>query len=216
MKTQGTIDLFMYWNRIRGDRQAPPRKEVEPSDIRSILPYAFILQNDDIDEISFRLAGTKLNAMFGRELRGDWFRSIFQPSDAKLIARLIESCRRDELVVSLSLMGKTQRDPKLVFDMVLLPLSKESGYGLVLGCMQSTVSNHWIRPDTLQTLRVTSLRIVDPNREQKLLSDRIEIDVPNIAPEPSDTTPFGHAVGKNIELRKKGLHLTVIEGGKRD
>ena len=215
MKTQGTIDLFMYWNRIRGDRKAPFRKEVEPSDIRNILPHAFILQNNDIDEISFRLAGTKLCAMFGRELRGDWFGSVFQASDAKLISRLVESCRRDELVVSLSLIGSTPQNPKMPFDMVLLPLARESGFGLVLGCMQSNTNSHWLRPDFIQTLRVTSLRIVDPNREQKLISDRIEIDVPNIAPEAEEAVPFGKAHGKNIKLRQAGLQLTVLEGGKQ-
>ena len=38
MKQEGTIALFQYWNRLRDGRPAPRRTEIEPADIKSLLP----------------------------------------------------------------------------------------------------------------------------------------------------------------------------------
>lgn len=216
MKTQGTIDLFMYWNRIRGDLQAPPRSKVEPSDIRKVLPYTFILQNSDDNKIAFRLAGTRLCAAVGTELRHKPFDVIFNERDHILIAKLVESCRRDKLVVSLSVEGVTLKRRKFAFDMVLLPLAQEEGYGLILGCIQSESFGQWLGRDHIDTFNVTTLRMLDPNREKEILSQRIALDVPTLIPNTGDAMqPLPH----DDDIRppaRMGLQLTVIEGGKKD
>ncbi len=38
------MELFQYWNEVRGDRDLPRRDEIQPADIRSLLPNIFILQ----------------------------------------------------------------------------------------------------------------------------------------------------------------------------
>lgn len=75
MKQQGTIALFQYWNRLRGSRPAPQRSEIEPVDIKSLLADTFILESDARGEAIFRLAGTRLCATYGRELKGYSFLS---------------------------------------------------------------------------------------------------------------------------------------------
>ena len=71
MKQHGSIELFQYWDRLRDNRQAPKRTDIEPADIKSLLADTFILEKDGRGEAVFRLAGTRLCAVFGRALERD-------------------------------------------------------------------------------------------------------------------------------------------------
>ena len=88
MKQDGSIALFHYWNRLRHGRTAPKRTEIEPADIKTLLADTFILERDTRSEAVFRLAGTRLCAVFGRELKGFSFPSLWQDKDRRLVARL--------------------------------------------------------------------------------------------------------------------------------
>jgi hypothetical protein len=44
LKSPVLIALFEYWNRLRGDRFAPARKDVKPSDIPALLPHILIFE----------------------------------------------------------------------------------------------------------------------------------------------------------------------------
>ena len=70
MKHKNNQVLFDYWNAIRAGRPAPHRSEIEPGDIRRVLPYVFILERKDRDTYRFRLAGTGLCSTYGMEFRG--------------------------------------------------------------------------------------------------------------------------------------------------
>lgn len=84
-------DLFDYWVHLRGERQMPLRSDVDPVDVpRPILPYLYILVRDDDGGFRFRLVGTRLASVFGRdvtgkrleeELRGDVLRTALESYD---------------------------------------------------------------------------------------------------------------------------------------
>ena len=88
MKLDGSIALFQYWNRLRAGRPAPKRTEIEPADIKTLLADTFILEKDTRGEAVFRLAGTRLCAIYGRELKGFAFASLWQEKDQRMVARL--------------------------------------------------------------------------------------------------------------------------------
>src|SRR5687768_17621081 len=90
MKQPGSIQLFQYWNRLRNGRVAPKRTEIEPADIKALLPDTFILEKDTRREAVFRLAGTRLCSLYGRELKGFSFPSLWREQDQRLVARLAE------------------------------------------------------------------------------------------------------------------------------
>src|SRR4051794_37663355 len=69
MKHAASRMLYAYWDGARGERAAPERSEIEPGAIRHILADTFI-QIGAHGAAEFRLAGTRLCAPFGRELRG--------------------------------------------------------------------------------------------------------------------------------------------------
>ena len=114
MKQNGSMALFQYWNRLRDGRPAPKRTEIEPADIKGLLADTFILERDSRGEAVFRLAGTRLCATFGRELKGFSFPSLWRPKDQRLIARLAYGVFQQKSVVVITFDGftpKPARDP---------------------------------------------------------------------------------------------------------
>ena len=73
MKHPSTRELFDYWNARRGRRLAPERDDIEPGHIRRVLADTFIFAFDEGKGHPFRLAGTRVCALFGRELKGEAF-----------------------------------------------------------------------------------------------------------------------------------------------
>ena len=73
MKTAPSRRMFAYWNERRGSRLAPERGDIEPGAIRQSLGDSFIITYDPTDDHPFRLAGTRVCALFGRELKGTPF-----------------------------------------------------------------------------------------------------------------------------------------------
>jgi hypothetical protein len=77
MKHAATRVVFAYWDRLRGERAAPDRGEIEPGEIRHVLADTFILELAPDRSPELRLAGTRLCAFFGGELRGRRFDGLW-------------------------------------------------------------------------------------------------------------------------------------------
>src|SRR5580765_286712 len=105
MKLDGSIALFQYWNRLRAGRPAPKRTEVEPADIKTLLADTFILEKDGRGEAVFRLAGTRLCATYGRELKGFSFPSLWREKDQRLVSRLVHGVFEQKSVVLITYEG---------------------------------------------------------------------------------------------------------------
>jgi hypothetical protein len=71
------------WNRWRGDRLMPDRKDVEPADFVALLPYFIILEVVSDMEANYRLAGTELHRLMGRELTNSNFIDLAPPEDQR-------------------------------------------------------------------------------------------------------------------------------------
>jgi hypothetical protein len=91
MKQASSRELFGYWTAKRGTRPAPERGEIEPSAIRRALGDVFILEFDRLSSHPFRLAGTRVCALFGRELKNVPFLDLWEPGSRLTVADLLES-----------------------------------------------------------------------------------------------------------------------------
>ncbi|MCB9946638.1 MAG: PAS domain-containing protein [Rhodospirillaceae bacterium] len=114
------------WADRRGDRMAPARRDLEPWDLKSILPYVTLLDviEDPLD-FRCRLVGTKVREIHGIELTGKSVRALGPPSYADRVwehlTRLIE--RKEP---QLCLVEYTNRDILLrSFTVLRLPLSND-------------------------------------------------------------------------------------------
>jgi hypothetical protein len=211
MDHEGSIALFQYWNRLRGRRPAPMRTEIEPADIKGLLADTFILEKDARGEAIFRLAGTRLCATYGRELKGYAFPLIWTQRDQRMIARLAHSAFHEKSVVVVTFEGASSSGRVNRFEMVLLPLQGGAGNPRSLGAIAPLSRPYWLGSDPVIENRVDTLRVVDPDREQVFLRERTAISVPSIAP--GDTAIFG-GDPDNPDHGRRIRHLVVFEGGR--
>src|SRR5579863_9418289 len=91
MRQAGNLELYGYWRSLRGQRSAPERRDVDPAAIRAILTDVFILEFDPAAGLPFRVAGSRTNALFGRELRGRAFLDLWRGEDRGEIRRVVQA-----------------------------------------------------------------------------------------------------------------------------
>jgi len=210
MKLEGSIALFQYWNRLRGERPAPRRTEIEPADIKSLLADTFILERDTRGEATFRLAGTRLCATYGRELKGYSFPLIWARRDQRMISRLAHGTFQDKSVVVVTFEGLTAGGRSTAFEMILLPLEGGMGSPRSLGAITPEEKPYWLGADPIVEGKVDSLRVVDPEREPMFLTNRPAVPVPPLAP--VDGQLFGATSAS--EGGRRIRHLVVFNGGR--
>lgn len=212
MRQNGSIELFQYWNRLRNGRPAPQRTEIEPADIKSLLADTFILEKDSRGEPVFRLAGTRICAIFARELKGFAFNSLWSDRDTAMIARLAEDSFANNSVVVMTFEGRSAKERNLDFEMVLLPLAGGQDNQRALGSIIPVDRPFWLGVDAISTCFVTSVRIVDPEREPMFLKNRPAVPVPPLS-------GVGRLPGAAPEIKastRRVQHLVVYTGGKDD
>jgi hypothetical protein len=208
MKLDGSIALFQYWNRLRAGRPAPKRTEIEPADIKTLLADTFILEKDARGEAVFRLAGTRLCATYGRELKGFAFASLWQEKDQRMIARLAHSAFAFKSVVVVSYRGVSRNERTNEFELVLLPLDGGVENPRCLGAATACERPFWLGADPIVEAQIDSVRVIDADREPIFLGNRPAIAVPSLAPAQSALAKEGG--GRRIR------HLVVLEGGREE
>lgn len=211
MHHAGTIELYQYWNRLRRGRPAPSRVEIEPADIRGLLADTFILEMDGRGNAIFRLAGTRLCATFGRELKGFAFLSLWRERDLRAIGRLVRGVVSDNSIVIIAFEGATARNRFTAFELVLFPLEGGVDNPRLLGAMFAHDKPYWLGAEPVTELRIGSLRVLDPERDHVFLHNRPAVEVPPLAPGESSIGPVSAP-----PLTRKVRHLLVLDGGKND
>lgn len=135
MQTEAGNELFSYWLELKRDGMIPQQREFEPARVRHMLPDLFILGRNDADILSFRLAGTRLCALFGHELRGRpftclWHRSQRRQANIGIQAML---ARGRPMVTDVTGVGTESNHD---YQMVLLPMrSAEAEPDRILGAV---------------------------------------------------------------------------------
>lgn len=210
MKLQGSTELFHYWNRLRDGRPAPQRTEIEPADIKSLLADTFILEQDARGAAVFRLAGTRLCATHGRELKGFAFASLWIGRDQAMIARLCNAAFHDKTVVSVSFQGHTDTDRQNSFELLLLPLSGGRESLRCLGIVSADQRPFWLGADPIRFNVVDAVRVIDPDLEPMFLKNRPAVQVPSLAPGSRHLTALDAPVIPGRRIR----HLVVFDGGR--
>jgi hypothetical protein len=173
MKHATTRILFGYWDTLRGERAAPDRGEIEPGAIRHVLADTFILECDAMRSTSFRLAGTRLCALLGGELKGRDLASLW-PNEAKPeIGRLISTVLDDSAGIVGGVTGSTQRGASIDLELLLLPLRhRGKTHARLLGALSPATIPLWIGVDPVVSLSTLSLRVIWPSGKRPSPADR--------------------------------------------
>ena len=215
MKESGSITLFQYWDRLRDGRAAPRRTEIEPADIKTLLADTFILEKDARGEAVFRLAGTRLCAIYGRELKGFAFGSLWQRKDQSLLSRLVNSTFQAKSVVVIAFEGISKSGRRNHFELLLLPLDGGTDNPRCLGSVSAAEKPYWLGVDHITDGVIASVRVVDPDREPVFLNNRPEVAVPSLLPNRADMAPRSLLESNRFSVAgRKIRHLVVFDGGR--
>lgn len=161
MKHATTRILFAYWDALRGTRAAPDRADVQPGGMRHILADAFILSNEE--GANFRLAGSRICALFSRDLGGSSFGALWHASDLTEIEQLLGHVVEDTVGIVLGVLGTNVNGSEIAMEAILLPLRHLGRTDTrMLGALSPSTLPSWAGLVPLAELRVRSVRIIDP------------------------------------------------------
>jgi hypothetical protein len=207
MQTKTALHLYDYWMRRRGSREMPLRREIEPGDIAPILPDLFIVEHSRSADPRFRLAGTRLCAHFGRELRGGGFDGLFAPDLRNRIARITENVMAHRAPAVMMVTAYDGNGESTEAEIILLPLASSGRIAdRIIGAFSPVASS---RPGPIPFRYVTldKLAVIDTARENAFLRSRPPIAMPTSI---MAVRPAG--LGETV---RKVLHLRIFEGGRQ-
>jgi hypothetical protein len=167
MKHAATQELYGYWRWLCQGRAAPERNDIDPAEIRGVLADTFMLEIEGTrpTERSFpvRLSGTRINALFGEEIKGGSLLSLWRPEDRTDLADLIDSVLDDtQPAVAGSLAAPTGHAP-LSLELILLPLRhKGRTHARMLGALSPISIPSWLGLVPVEGLTLTSQRMINP------------------------------------------------------
>ena len=160
VKLAASRELHSYWNLLRGGRSAPERSEIDPGAIRGVLADTFILEVDCFKRYPIRIAGTRTNSLFVRELKGGAFLDLWQTPDQREIAAMLGSVASEAAAMLAGVSANPQGLQPLDLELLLLPLRHHGNtQARILGAFSPASLPSWIgllpaAPMTLLSLRV--------------------------------------------------------------
>lgn len=124
-----TQETLAYWGRLKGVRDAPLRNEIEPGDIRDLLPYVFILETNRIKGYPFRVVGTRVDALFKRDLRGAEFAGLWKSEQRCDLEALLQFVADEKQPFLVGAWGAPVGGEDIELEVLLLPLEHSGKLG---------------------------------------------------------------------------------------
>jgi hypothetical protein len=163
MKHSSIRELFDYWNQRRGMRAAPDRADIEPGGIRRVLADTFILTFDVRAGHPFRIAGTRVCAAFGQELKGKGFVDLWAADSKALLGELLAIVADESIGVVASAEGQSEDGATLELELLTLPLTHRGRTDArVIGALVPVAAPYWLGFSTLGPLTLKTHRYLDP------------------------------------------------------
>ena len=163
MKHSSSRELFDYWNQRRGRRAVPDRGDIEPGPIRRVLADTFILSFDEQAGHPFRIAGTRMCALFGRELKGDRFMDLWSEESRGLVHDMLTAVAKESVGVIASAAGTpvngATKEAIQELELLALPISYHGRTDArIIGTLAPNGVPQWLGAASLQRLTLGGLR----------------------------------------------------------
>jgi hypothetical protein len=123
MKHPSSRAFFAYWDHKRGQARAPDRSEIEPSAIRELLGDIFVLSSNEAAGYPFRVAGTRVCALFGRDLKEAGFSALFSTETRHEIEEIVSVVASDVLPAVAGVTATSDRGATTHLELLLLPFN---------------------------------------------------------------------------------------------
>ena len=165
MKHSSSREFFAYWDERRGDARAPDRSEIEPDAVRGLLGDIFVLSYDGASGYPFRVAGTRVCALLGCDLKDRSFSALFAPDSRRDIQEILAVVAEEMLAAVAGISATSQDGSPAHLELLLLPFNTRAHTPLTLtGLLAPFGNNHGV----LRDFQLTSWRYLG-HQPQKLL-----------------------------------------------
>jgi hypothetical protein len=126
--TPGQRELFDYWLSSAGQRPMPARSDLDPLKVPRLLPHLGLIDlRDGVDGGLFRLAGTRLRDIYGREITGRCLDEVFSGDRARYWRRVHGRVVEKGLPAHGVVRGPAKGREHVVLFWLRLPLSEDGG-----------------------------------------------------------------------------------------
>ena len=164
MKHPSSREFFAYWDKKRGTERAPDRSEVDPQAVRELLGDIFVLSYDNEAGFPFRVAGTRVSALLGRDLKNQSFSALFTEAARREITDIITAVTEETLPAIAGLTATAEDGSLAHLELLLLPFSARAHAPVSLtGVLAPFESDR----NSLRDFGLTSYRYL--HRQEKLL-----------------------------------------------
>ena len=200
MKHETSTALHDYWRSCRRDAGVPPLG-IRAAELAPILPSLFLVDLDEASGLRFRYCGAALIARYGRDLAGESFLELWNADDRETLALNLRAMAARSTGLVAGVMAETVGAGFTSFEMLLLPLSSESGAAGAIGSMVR-IGGHE------EANRIRARLVGQWLRSIRFLprADAAACERPTV-PGPQPPSPS--------QARRRYGHLTVVAGGKR-
>ena len=167
MKHTSTRALYSYWNKQRGSRPAPERGDIDPVSIRHELGDVFMLAADFVDQLRFRLAGTRVCALFNREIKGETFAALWDDHSRKTIEQVVAALNDERIGAVAGLTGRAADGATVDLELILLPLA-HTGHARIraIGALVALTPPYWLGDKPVTELRLGALRHIGADNDR--------------------------------------------------
>jgi hypothetical protein len=163
MKHPSSRAFFAYWDEKRGGARAPERSEIEPGAVRELLGDIFVLSYDAAAGYPFRVAGTRVSALLGCDLRNRSFSALFKPDGRREIEEIVAVVAEEMLAAVAGITAISQDGARAHLELLLLPFNPRAHAPLSLtGSLASFGRQHLL----VNELELTSWRYIGHQPEK--------------------------------------------------
>ena len=164
MKHQSSREFFAYWDAKRGDARAPDRSEIEPGAVRELLGDIFVLSYDNDAGYPFRVAGTRVSALLGRDLKDTSFSALFTGDSRREIEDIVTYVAEEMLPAIAGITATSDDGTTAHLELLLLPFNNRAHAPMSLTGVLAPFEGDL---GTIRDFKVTSWRYL--HRPQKLV-----------------------------------------------
>jgi len=164
MKHPVSREFFTYWDRKRGDACAPDRSDIEPSGLRELLADIFVLSYDATAGYPFRVAGTRVCALFGRDVKDQSFPALFGRRHRRDVEEIIAAVAEEMLPAVAGITATSPQGATTHLELLLLPFNSRAHTPISMtGVLAPFETDH---RGAVGELQLTSWRYIHPPPER--------------------------------------------------
>jgi hypothetical protein len=123
MKHPSSRAFFAYWDKKRGTARAPDRSDIDPAHVRELLGDIFVLSCEPKLGFPFRVAGTRVCALAGCDLKDQSFVALFSEASRREIEEIATIVADETLGAIAGVTAAREDGSKAHLELLLLPFN---------------------------------------------------------------------------------------------